>query len=314
MTAKRNFTLVGAFVLVLGAVFIWGTLWIASGGRPKEFDYYVSYMQESVSGLNTDAAVKFRGVDVGMVKQISIDADDPERIRLLLQVRQGTPIREGTVAVLEFQGLTGLANINLIGGRAESPRLEVPPGEDYPVIPSHPSLFARLDESTSQLLANLIQTSANLNVLLGGESGAHIAESIENLSILTHNLAEQSNRMGELVGRIDHILANTESASEEFPDLVARFGRSADSITSMAGEVRGVAENLAEASAGIADTVEVSGADLQQFTGTTLTELSAVIAELRVASENLRRASEALARDPSVLIYGAGEAKRGPGE
>jgi phospholipid/cholesterol/gamma-HCH transport system substrate-binding protein len=47
--------LVGAFVLVLGAAFIWGILWISAGGTPQSFDRYVVYMTDSVSGLNVDA-------------------------------------------------------------------------------------------------------------------------------------------------------------------------------------------------------------------------------------------------------------------
>lgn len=314
MTTKSSYTLVGAFVLVLSAVFIWGVLWISSGGPPQRADYYLVYMTESVSGLNVDAPLKFRGVDVGKVEQISIDSKNPERIRLLLQVRQGTPITEDTVATLEYQGLTGIASINLIGGRVDSQPLRQIPGEEYPVITSRPSLFARLDATMSDLLGNLIQTSANINALLNEENRANVSRSIENITILTDNLADQSDQLETVVAHLSVTLENSRTASMEFPKLMHQFSKSAEAITDMADQIRGAAENLAAASAGIEQTVDSSGGDLAYFTSATLPDIAAMVTELRVASENLRRASESLAQDPSVLIYGHPAPERGPGE
>jgi hypothetical protein len=73
MTSKSGYMLVGAFVLVLAAAFIWGILWISAGGTPQSLTRYVVYMTDSVSGLNVDAPLRYRGVDVGKVEQISID-------------------------------------------------------------------------------------------------------------------------------------------------------------------------------------------------------------------------------------------------
>ena len=47
--------MVGAFVLILTTAFIWGMLWISVGGPPQDYDRYLVYMMDSVSGLNVDA-------------------------------------------------------------------------------------------------------------------------------------------------------------------------------------------------------------------------------------------------------------------
>jgi len=314
MKTKSSYTLVGLFVIILSAVFIWGILWISAGGTPQKFDYYLTYMTESVSGLNVDAALKFRGVDVGKVKQIDIDPDNPERIRILLQVGENTPVSEDTVATLELQGLTGIANINLVGGRTDSKPLLIHEGEEYPVIRSRPSLFARLDATMSDLLASLMETSTNINSLLSGENGANISRSIENVAVITENLASQSNQLDTIIAHLDQTLANARNASVEFPGLLQQFSQSAQAITGMADEIRNVGENLAAASGSIEQTLESSGEDLVDFTGSTLPDIAAMVTELRVASENLRRASEMLAQNPSVLVYGAPTPKPGPGE
>ena len=79
---------------------------------------------------------------------------------------EGTPIKTNTVAVLEFQGLTGIANINLEGGTKDAPPLKKVQGFDYPVIPSRPSLFARLDQTTSDVIGNIIELSDRLILVL----------------------------------------------------------------------------------------------------------------------------------------------------
>jgi phospholipid/cholesterol/gamma-HCH transport system substrate-binding protein len=69
METKVNYAIVGAFVLVLGAALIAGILWLASGGGfEKKYDFYLALVGESVAGLNLNAPVKYRGVDVGKVR------------------------------------------------------------------------------------------------------------------------------------------------------------------------------------------------------------------------------------------------------
>ena len=314
MTSKSSYMLVGAFVLVLSAAFIWGILWISAGGAPQSFDRYLVYMTDSVSGLNVDAPLKYRGVDVGKVEQIDIDPKNPEHIRLLLQVRRGTPISDETVASLEYQGLTGIANVNLSGGKADSPPIKLLPGEDYPVIKGRPSIFSRLDETLESLLTNLIETSARVNALLDEGNRANVAQSIKNVSALTESLAKQSDRLAQIMAHLEVTLANTSSASGDLPQLVREFTQSAEAVTRMADEIRGLGSNLSAASANIDKAVEASSDGLVDFTRTTLPEINQMVNELRVASENLRRMSETLAQDPSVLMFGAPPPKPGPGE
>ena len=105
-----NYTLVGAFVLALGAALIAVVLWLASGGAfQKKYDLYHAIEDESVAGLNLNAPVKHNGVDVGKVQAIELDPLNPERVILLLAIERGTSIKEDTVAVLKTQGLTGIA-------------------------------------------------------------------------------------------------------------------------------------------------------------------------------------------------------------
>ena len=110
MESKVNLPLVGAFVLALAAVLIAGVLWLATGGvYQTHYDLYQAALEESVAGLNPNAPVKYNGVDVGKVRSITLDAGNPQRVKLLFAIESGTPIKQDTVATLKTQGLTGIA-------------------------------------------------------------------------------------------------------------------------------------------------------------------------------------------------------------
>ena len=119
-----NYPLVGAFVLVLGAVLVVAVLWLAAGGSlQKKHEIYLAMMDESVAGLSVSAPVKYNGVDVGKVKDIRLQQGNPERVELLFAIQRGTPVKTDTVATLKSQGLTGIAYVELSGGTREAPIL-----------------------------------------------------------------------------------------------------------------------------------------------------------------------------------------------
>ena len=158
MEEKVNFAVVGVFVLVLSAALIGGVLWISSGRTyGTSFDLYHTYMNESVAGLNLNAPVRYRGVDVGRVKRIALAPGNVEQVQVTLAIESGTPVKVDTVAILSTQGLTGIAFVDLTGGSRDAPPLKAEPGAPYPVIRSGPSLMVRLDAS----LIDVAQTFKN---------------------------------------------------------------------------------------------------------------------------------------------------------
>lgn len=307
MTGKTNYVLVGLFVLALTLTLIAGVLWLGSGGPGRVYDEYLVYMQESVSGLSRDNAVKYHGVDVGRVREIGLDPQRAEEVRLLLEIDRGTPIREDTVATLETQGLTGLAYINLTGGRAASPALKARPGEQYPVIESRPSTWGRLDRAVEELATNLIGVSKRFELLLSDENQRHISRSLAHLDDLSSALAERSGDMASALDDLTNTLRHTRDASTGLSDLVTKLQSAASALERMADEIR-------DTGASVRRVVRARDRDLQRFTGEALPEAAVMINEARRAAQNLRRFSEQLERDPSVLLRGGPPRAPGPGE
>ena len=86
MEPKVNYVLVGGFLAFFGALLIGVVLWLGKTDYRGSYDRYHALMRESVAGLSVDSTVKYRGVDVGRVKDIALNPDAPEEVRLTLDI------------------------------------------------------------------------------------------------------------------------------------------------------------------------------------------------------------------------------------
>lgn len=307
-----NYTLVGAFVLTLGAALVAGVLWLAAGGAWRQkVDLYLTIMEESVSGLSVNAPVKFKGVDVGQVRVIQLDPANPDRVLLTLAIQRGTPITVDTLAVLRTQGLTGISSIELDGGvRGSAPLLPSAQGE-LPLIPSKPSLSARLEDVLTTVLAKVEHTSSTLDALLSEENLTAVASSLADLAKLTRTVAARAPAIDAAIGNAALTMQDTRrvaaTMASELGPVVARVGRSADALEKM-----GVDTALASAQA--ASAVVGVGRDVRQIAAETAPELQRLLSELQVLSTSLRRFSDAAERSPTSLLLGRGVVADGPGE
>lgn len=304
METKVNFAVVGAFVVVFSAALVAAVLWISSGRMAsKDYVTYLAYFDESISGLNPQAPVKYKGVVIGSVRSISLDPEDPERVRLELAVERGVPIRRDTVAALSVQGLTGIAFIDLLGGTRDSPLLDAAGPEGPPVIETRPSLFRRLDAATSSLMADLAQTAQSVNDLIDAPTRASLQRTIRDLEAVAHTVAQRSEAIDAGLADAATTLDHSARASAGLAELVQQVARSAAAVERASAEVA-----KAGASAG-----RTLGA-VERFGSEALPELRRLIGDARALTTSLARVAEELERNPSSLVMGKPAPPPGPGE
>jgi phospholipid/cholesterol/gamma-HCH transport system substrate-binding protein len=322
MENKVNLSVVGAFVIVLTVAMIAGVLWLASGSyHRKAYDTYETYMTESVSGLTLDSTVRYRGVEVGRVRQIGLAPGNVEQVRVTLDIERGTPVKTDTVATLQTQGLTGIAYVELRGGRRDSLPLQAAPGQPVPVIESGPSLLERLETATPLLMANLSRAVDNLNSLLDENNRSALRATLADLAVVTQALAKRSSTIDAALVSSARTMENTARVSAQLPQLVQRFERTADALERMATDVSDAsasARSTLDSARGTFDVarsaLDGSRADVAQFTGGALPETRELVAELRGLAATMHRVVEEVERNPGVLLQGRAPAKRGPGE
>jgi phospholipid/cholesterol/gamma-HCH transport system substrate-binding protein len=147
METDRHYFLEGLFIIGLSLAAAFFFVWLAYPGHRDDVTYRIHF-SESVSGLALGDPVKFRGVDVGTVKAMAIDAHDPRRVQVDVRLRKTAPIKTDTKAGLKLKGITGVVFIELNGGSPDAQSLvaATPPGT-IPEIPSERSgLAVAMDE------------------------------------------------------------------------------------------------------------------------------------------------------------------------
>lgn len=320
MEPKVNYLAVGLFVAVLGAAILAGILWLGKTDYRGVYERYEAYMRESVAGLSVDSTVKYRGVDVGRVRAIALNPENPEEVRLSLDIVRGTPIKTDTVAILQTQGLTGLATVNLTGGSRDAPPLQALEGQKYPVIQTGPSLFFRLDEAISRLLSEkgLTTLLADLDTVAKGaaevldeDNRAALKRTIKDLSevaqMVAAHKAQVEHGLEGAAQSADNLVKVTGTLNEQVPALLAKINASAAAL-------RTVTEELAHTSKAVGAVVKDTRPELERFSRQTLPETGLLVTELRQLAATLSRVARDLEREPNSLVFGRTAPSRGPGE
>lgn len=137
----------GGIVIAVGVL-----IWLGASHWFKETHTYVTYFDSTVQGLTLDAAVKFRGIQVGRVQDIRV-APDGNLIETVMELDPVMVVTDSLRAKVELTGITGMKYIELdyVGPEKQlmHPKLTFKP--PHPVIPSTPGGF----EEISQALKNL---------------------------------------------------------------------------------------------------------------------------------------------------------------
>jgi len=144
METDKRYFLEGLFIIGLSVAAALFLVWLANAGRRDDVVYRIHFA-ESVSGLALGDPVKFRGVDVGMVKAMVIDSDDPRLVQVDVRLRKEAPVKTDTKASLKLKGITGVVFIELNGGNPNAQSLvAATPEGAIPEIPSERSSLASL--------------------------------------------------------------------------------------------------------------------------------------------------------------------------
>jgi phospholipid/cholesterol/gamma-HCH transport system substrate-binding protein len=245
METNVNYTVVGAFVIIILTFIILSIIWLSAGFSADDSMYKV-YMTESVSGLSPDSAVEYNGVNVGKVKTIQLNKKNPQLVELLLSIKKSTPITQGTVATLNAKGLTGIAIIALQDKGANTAPLVALKGEEYPIIKTAPSFFLRLDKAITQLNNNLHGVSQSIKRLLDEENLHSLREILLNLKDLTGTFAGNKKNLNA-------IFYNTAVASQQFAPLMQSTNHAMQEMISQTipaanaavGNLKSITANLA---------------------------------------------------------------------
>lgn len=152
METDKHYFFEGLFIIVISIAAALFFVWLENTGHRDDVLYRIHF-QESVSGLALGDPVKFHGVDVGTVKNMVIDPDDPSLVQVDVNLRKDTPVKTDTKATLAMKGITGVVFVELSGGSADAKTLvAATPVGQTPEIPYEKSTLAMVLEELPKLV------------------------------------------------------------------------------------------------------------------------------------------------------------------
>lgn len=278
METKASYVLIGTVTLLAIIAGLGFFLWLAKVQIDRTYARY-DILFDSVAGLGNASPVRFNGVDVGQVLSIDLSRSDPSRVRVSIEVSANTPVRQGTIARLESQGVTGVSFVGLEGGVPDAPALDRDPLTGVPVIPSETSVVQGLIEDAPDLLEEAISLLKDLGKFTSEENRKAVADILKNVDAATE--------------RLDVALANVDQITQD-------ISKGVDQIASFTGRLDSVADK-AELALGTADRAL---ARFEAFGATGLPQVTDVTADVSRLVEALRRLVNQIERDPARFLLG----------
>lgn len=319
MNTKTNYTLVGTFVLLSAGLIAFFVVWMLRPTEPSQMQLYRIEFGESVSGLNVDSPVKFRGVTVGKVRSIRINPKNIEKIDVIIEVQETTPIKADTVAKLKAQGITGLSYVDLSRGSTAAALLKPKHGSDIPLIPFEPSFFVTVERSFGTVSENIPRLLMQLENLLSDENRAAISQILQHAGSVAEKMdtaltPERFEHMDTAVVRIGRL-------SEQLAHATPAFERLLDSGDAAAKQAKTSLASLQESFASMAETLRVINArnkngdySIKETMGPGMAQFEETMIEMEQSLLLLNRMLLRFGNNPSDALFENQPPMVGPGE
>lgn len=262
METKANYAIVGFFtVLVMAAAFGF-VYWMSQYGRSGDMAQLAIRIPGSANGLSIGSPVRFNGIPVGSVRSLAIDASDPRFSVAMTEVATSAPVKHSTTAVLEVQGLTGAAYIELSGGTA---------GEENILQKAFETETAAVLQAEQSSVTNILSTADKIlkraDAAITDIQG-FVADARGPLTKTINNAEQFSDSLARNGKNIDEFLKSVGGLSETFRNLSGRLDSTLASVDDLikavdpkkvedfVGNVDKISKDIAAASGDVKTTVE----------------------------------------------------------
>ena len=293
---STNYWKLGAFVLGGIALAFAVLVWLGAGDWNRKTRTIVTYFDESVQGLEAGAALKFRGVSVGTVSEITI-APDLRHVKVTSQVYEdvlqklglagrgpvlremeesGTPLRIQVAS----SGITGVKFLQVDyfdPVRFPLPVLPFDPGPDY--MPSTPSTLKSIEEA-------VVEVGMKLPMLT-----VQASETLARLTVVVENFEATIRPLVAKGGAVSQVLAQYERTGAQFEQTARSLDRAVD-VAEFAVTTRAMRQAATAFAALSAD-----GSALADDARSSLDELEDTL-------ESVRTLADYLERDPASIVRG----------
>lgn len=315
MENKSHALAAGVFVLALAALLVGMWLWLTRDTVNRKA--YEMITTSAVSGLQPQAAVRFRGVTVGNVTSVGFDPQAHSTVLVRLAIDADAPITDATYASLGYQGITGLSYVKLDeDGKGDGPPAMGPNG--VPRIPLHADLLGQFTDQAGSLMRKMNEVLDSINDVFSPENKAAIGQSLQELT--TAIASAQS-----LAGTAEKLFETQLNPDKlNIPALVQQAGNTLQNTDQAVVEIQAAVKSARE-------LIETTREDLQRLTSAdgllgrldegseiimnnTLPGIQSLSGDAARTIRRLDRIIDLISENPQALLLGPKTIPPGPGE
>ena len=304
MENKAHAMMAGIFVLVVTALLGVLAVWLMRDNTERHL--YEMSTSETISGLQPQAAVRFRGVPIGKVEAIGFDTKIKGNVLIRVSIDANAPVSKSAYATVASQGVTGLGFIQLDDNDSTSEQL-MPNDDDPPRIPLRQGGIDKLLSKSESILNEVEKAGQGLNKLLSDDNQQAANTAVQQLSEAAASINRLSKSLEPTVASLPKI---TQDLTRDARATLQSVKTATDEVGLTAkrlNEKGGPLDRLAEGGQALAGGV-------QTFSTSTLPKLGDVADETARTMRQLRRTVNAVDDNPQALIFGNGAPVPGPGE
>jgi len=327
MDKNAHYLVVGLFVIVATIAGLMFAGWLYKDHEPENAKRYEIQFANSVDGLARGSDVRFMGIKVGQVEKTHLIPNKPDRVGVVISIKEDTPVTSDTVATLRLQGITGISYINLVQKpKKENKEFVIDSFSNLPILETAPSSLGGVLQALPQLQEDLNHLITNANKALNQENLKTFSAILENMNhlILDANKVFSEGNMKNLAS----LLKNISDTAAAGPALIADLRKTTTHLNKLVGNMdRMVSNNQADLKGSVKDlrktlqniskmTNHYSRLAVQLNKMTTNNreqvnellsdgshELKQLLIESRRTAKAVRQLAEKLEKNPSRIIY-----------
>ena len=290
---------VGLFVILATALFIGTVYYVGSqqwGRHVIPFRTYLRY----AGGVEPGSAVLFGGITVGRVAAVRAWNEDPTKIEILLELKEGTPVNANCTAKLGAVSLMSSPAISITTGTNDAPRLK--PGDTIAsqetvsiddmarkiagIADTAQGLITQVQGEIKGLSEQANTLLANLNDATGSTNRKQIAEILRNTNAM---IAQQSPKIDRIT---DQVLLATQDADSAIKKVAPLLDHADTTVANVDSTIDQLREPIRQDLLQMQSTME----EARRLIGSIQTVVRGNDDNIRETIENLRAATENLAQ------------------
>lgn len=309
MENKAHAFAAGVFVLAVTALLVGMVMWLMRD--TVSTSRYEMTTTDAVTGLQPQAAVRFKGVAVGKVTNIDFDPAKPGNVLVELAVDRNAPVTQSTFATLAFQGVTGLSFVQLDDdGSSSAAPVAGPNG--VPRIPLKPNALGQLQDMASTLVEKVGRATDRVNQMLGPDNQAALSSALTELGAAAKSVNQLASHTDKTIQgiQLEGLIRQTSGTLATIDKAAAQVRVTAANLDTTVGEL-GQGVQRVTGPGGVVDRMSEGASTV---TSTTLPRIQNLTEDASRTIRRLDRIANELSENPQAFIYGSGTVPPGPGE